>query len=102
LRAQIATLEKRNADLEEGRDNFESQYALMEKQLARKDAKLEAAEKENADLHSKNTEHDSKNDDLTTEVLEIKSELSSLPPCEKTASSTNEITKSWMTETTRR
>ena len=29
LRQQIATLEKRNADLEEGRDNFESQYALM-------------------------------------------------------------------------
>jgi hypothetical protein len=50
LRAQIATLEKRNAGLEEGRGNFESQYALMEKQLASKDSKLEAEEKENADL----------------------------------------------------
>jgi hypothetical protein len=67
----------------------------MEKQLARWDTKLEAAEKENADLHSKNTELDSKNDDLTTEVLErSKSELPSPPPLAKTASSTNEITKS--------
>jgi hypothetical protein len=54
----------------------------MEKQLARKDAKLEAEEKENADLDSKNAELDSKNDDLKIEVLEIKSELSSPPPCE--------------------
>jgi chromosome segregation ATPase len=82
LRAQIATLEKRNADLEEGRDNFESQYALMEKQLARKDAKLEAEEKENTDLDSKNAELDSKNDDLEIEILEIKSKLASPPPCE--------------------
>jgi hypothetical protein len=52
LRQQIATLEKRNADLEEGRDNFESQYALMEKQLASKGAELEAAEKEESDLEA--------------------------------------------------
>ena len=50
LRAQIEALGERNADLEEGRDNHESQYALMEKQLARKGAKLEAEEEEAADL----------------------------------------------------
>jgi hypothetical protein len=33
LRAQVATLEERNADLEEGRDNFDSVYAGFEKQL---------------------------------------------------------------------
>jgi chromosome segregation ATPase len=86
VRLRAPALEKRNnADLEEGRDNFESQYiyALMEKQLARKDAKLEAEEKENADLDSKNAELDSKNGDLKIEVLEIKSELASPPPpCE--------------------
>jgi hypothetical protein len=54
----------------------------MEKQLARKGAKLEAEERENADLDSKNAELDSKNDDLEIEVLEIKSELTSPPPCE--------------------
>jgi hypothetical protein len=69
-------------------------YALIEKQLARKDEKLEAEEKENADLNSKN-------DDLKTEVLEIKSELFLLLLA-KTASSTKETTKSWTTETTRR
>jgi hypothetical protein len=37
LRAEIAALEERKEDLEEGRDNCESQYALMVKQLARKD-----------------------------------------------------------------
>jgi hypothetical protein len=52
LRAQIATLEERNADLEEGRNNFESMYAGFEKQLARKDAKLEAEENEKADLEA--------------------------------------------------
>jgi hypothetical protein len=66
----------------------------MEKQLARKDEKLEAEEKENADL-------DSKNDDLKIEVLEIKSELFLLLLA-KTASSTKETTNSWTTETTRR
>jgi DNA repair exonuclease SbcCD ATPase subunit len=45
-------------DLEEDRGNYESQYALMVKQLARKDEKLEAAEKENGDLDSKNVELD--------------------------------------------
>jgi hypothetical protein len=53
LRAQmLADLEERNTDLEEGRDNFESMYALFEKQLARKDAALEAEEKERADLEA--------------------------------------------------
>jgi archaellum component FlaC len=52
LRAQIATLEERNADLEEGRGNFESVYAGFEKQLARKDAKLKAEQKEKADLEA--------------------------------------------------
>jgi chromosome segregation ATPase len=76
LRAEIATLEDRKADLEEGRDNYESQYALMVKQLARKDGKLEAAEKENGDLDSKNVELQSKNGDLKTEILEmIKSQV---------------------------
>jgi hypothetical protein len=68
LRAQIAALEKRDADLE-------SQYALMEKQLARKNARLEAEEKENADLDSKVTH-------LEIKILESKSELASPPPCE--------------------
>jgi hypothetical protein len=44
--AQIATLEEGKVDLEEGRDNHESEYAIMEKQLARAGAKLEAEEKE--------------------------------------------------------
>jgi hypothetical protein len=76
LRAQIATLEDPNSDLEEGRGNmrqllhYESKYALMVKQLARKDKKPEAAEKENGDLNSKDVELDSKNDDLEIEVLE--------------------------------
>jgi DNA repair exonuclease SbcCD ATPase subunit len=52
LRAQISTLEERNGDLEEKMDNFESVYAGFEKQLARKDAKLEAEEKEKADLEA--------------------------------------------------
>jgi hypothetical protein len=39
-----------NPAVEGLRDNHESQYALMEKQLAHKDAKLEAEEKEKADL----------------------------------------------------
>jgi hypothetical protein len=51
-------------------------------ELARVNAELEAVEKENADLHSKNTELDSKNDVLTIEVLKLKSELASPPPCE--------------------
>jgi chromosome segregation ATPase len=42
----------RNADLEEGTGNFESMYAGFEKQMARKDAKLEAEEKERADLEA--------------------------------------------------
>jgi peptidoglycan hydrolase CwlO-like protein len=50
--AEIATLEEGNADLEVGRGNFESQYALMVKQLARKDAELEAEEKERDDLEA--------------------------------------------------
>jgi hypothetical protein len=52
LRAQIGTLEEGKADLEEGRDNFESQYAPMVKQLACKEAELEAAENERADLEA--------------------------------------------------
>jgi peptidoglycan hydrolase CwlO-like protein len=50
--AEIATLVEGNADLEVGRGNFESQYALMVKQLARKDAELEAEEKERDDLEA--------------------------------------------------
>jgi chromosome segregation ATPase len=67
LRAQIATLEEHNADLEEGRYNYESQYALMEKQLARKDAKLEAEEKERADLEAA---LEKENADLEAEIYE--------------------------------
>jgi hypothetical protein len=52
LRAQIATLEEGNADLEERRGCYESEYEFMEKQLAlsRRYAKLEEEEKEKADL----------------------------------------------------
>ena len=82
LRQQIATLEKRNADLEEGRDNFESVYAGFEKQLARKDAKLEAEEKEEADLEATLEKEkadleaalEKENADLEAEILELKLE----------------------------
>jgi hypothetical protein len=46
--------EKRNATLEERRDYYESQYAFMERQVGRRDAKLKEEEKQNADLNSKN------------------------------------------------
>ena len=72
LRQQIATLEKRNADLEEGRDNFESQYALMEKQLASKGAELEAAEKEESDLEAILLKENAR---LNVQILELKLEL---------------------------
>jgi hypothetical protein len=75
LRAQIAALEERKADLEEGMGNYESQYALMVKQLARKDEKQEAAEKENADLHSKNTNLFLKNVELDLKNVELVSGL---------------------------
>ena len=82
LRAQIATLEERNVDLEEGRDNFESVYAGFEKQLARKDAKLEAEEKEQADLEATlekakadlEATLEKENADLEAEILELKLE----------------------------
>jgi hypothetical protein len=48
LRAQIATLEEGKADLTGGRgqgQNHGSLYALFEKQLARKDAKVEVEER---------------------------------------------------------
>ena len=72
LRQQIATLEKRNADLEEGRDNFDSQYALMVKQLACKDAELEAAEKEESDLEAILLKENAR---LNAQILELKLEL---------------------------
>jgi hypothetical protein len=65
----------RKADLEEGMGNYESQYALMVKQLARKDEKQEAAEKENADLHSKNTNLFLKNVELDLKNVELVSGL---------------------------
>jgi hypothetical protein len=75
LRAQIATLEERKADLTEGMGNYESQYALMVKQLAREDEKLEAAEKGNADLHSNNTNLFLKNVELDLKNVELVSGL---------------------------
>jgi chromosome segregation ATPase len=68
LRAQIATLEERNADLEE--------------QLARKDAKLEAEENEKADLEATLEKEkadleatlEKENADLEVEILELKLE----------------------------
>jgi chromosome segregation ATPase len=83
LRQQIATLEKRNADLEEGRDNFEPMMTSMWKQLACKDAELEAAEKERADLEAtlekekadlEKEESDLEESDLEAEILELKLE----------------------------
>ena len=82
MRAQIATLQERNADLEEGRNNFESMYAGFEKQLARKDSKLEAEEKEEADLKATLEKEkadleaalEKENADLEAEILELKLE----------------------------
>jgi hypothetical protein len=48
----FARADRSSLYLEEGRDNHESVYALFEKQLARRDAKLEAEEKEKADLEA--------------------------------------------------
>jgi hypothetical protein len=85
LRAQIATLEERKTGDSESEAEEEMEFASQadaDGELARKDEKLEAAEKENGDLDSKNVDLQSKNGDLEIEILKPKSELASPPPCE--------------------
>ena len=73
LRQQIATLEKRNSDLEEGSwDNLEKRNADLEEGRDNLDAELEAAEKERADLEAT---LEKENADLEKEKADLEAAL---------------------------
>jgi chromosome segregation ATPase len=85
LRAQIATLEERKTGDSESEAEVGMKFASQadaDGELARANAELEEQEKKNADLDSKNVDLQSKNVDLEIEILKLKSELASPPPCE--------------------